>query len=693
MSKFPLILFLFFLYRLVNAQSFSLEQIMSAPFPSELTAAPSGNKVAFVMNQQGSRNIFLAEGPDFQPTRLTDYNGDNGQEITSLQFSHDAKTLVFLRGGGPNKAGELPNPALITNGVERALFSLELQGKKIRKIGNGISPSVSPDDTWVAFLAGGQVWTASLRDTTIKPARLFQIRGSQGQLRWSPDGKKLAFVSNRGDHSFIGVYDLFHKEVTFLNPSVDKDSNPVWSPDGKEIAFIRVPALRDALIFEPHRESQPWSIVVAEVDGSKFSVAWQAAPGRGSAFFGGGLVAENLLFWTADNYLIFPYEGDGWHHLYAVAPSGGAARLLTPGEGEVEYAVFSSDKKSVWFNANIGDIDRRHLWQVDGKGTLRQITSGKGIEWMPAPLADGTLLCLRSDAFLPARPAVVKNGQLHDISPQSSLADFPASHLVEPLPVKITAADGMVVPGQLFLPKNHKPGEKHPAAIFFHGGSRRQMLLGFNYGSYYHNAYALNQYLASQGYVVLSVNYRSGIGYGMEFREALHYGATGAAEFNDVVGAGLFLKNRDDVDGNRIGLWGGSYGGYLTAMGLSRAPDLFAAGVDIHGVHDWNEAVKNFIPTYDPSKRPEWAKLAYESSPMPYVHQWKAPVLLIHADDDRNVPFSETVTLVEQLRKNKVYFEQLIFPDDVHGFLLHRNWLSAYQGTADFFDRFVKHKK
>ena len=217
------------------------------------------------------------------------------------------------------------------------------------------------------------------------------------------------------------------------------------------------------------------------------------------------------------------------------------------------------------------------------------------------------------------------------------------------------------------------------------------MLMGFHHRGYYHNAFAMNQYLANQGYLVLSVNYRSGIGYGMEFREALNYGARGASEFNDVLGAGLYLRNRSDVNPDKIGLWGGSYGGYLTALGLAKASDLFAAGVDIHGVHDWNVVIKNFVQSYDASTRDEVAELALQSSPMPYVNGWRSPVLFIHGDDDRNVPFSETVDMVEALRrKGDVHFEQLIFPDEVHGFLLHKNWIAAYKATADFFNRMLK---
>jgi dipeptidyl aminopeptidase/acylaminoacyl peptidase len=204
---------------------------------------------------------------------------------------------------------------------------------------------------------------------------------------------------------------------------------------------------------------------------------------------------------------------------------------------------------------------------------------------------------------------------------------------------------------------------------------------------YYSNAYAMNQYLASLGYIVLSVNYRSGIGYGLNFREALNYGASGASEFNDVMGAGLYLKSRPDVDGGRIGSWGGSYGGYLTALALARASSLFAAGVDMHGVHDWNLELPTFSPNYDPREHAEIARLAFASSPIASVSTWRSPVLLIHGDDDRNVPFAETELLVDALRKQKVDFEEIVFPDEVHDFLLRRDWLRAYTASADFFAR------
>ena len=257
-------------------------------------------------------------------------------------------------------------------------------------------------------------------------------------------------------------------------------------------------------------------------------------------------------------------------------------------------------------------------------------------------------------------------------------ADFPLRHMVTPQPVVFPVGDGVPIHGQLFLPP--EGGGRHPAVVFFHGGSRRQMLLGWHYMYYYSNAYALNQYLANSGYVVLSVNYRNGIGYGLDFREALHYGASGGSEYNDVQGAGAYLRSRSDVDPARIGAWGGSYGGYLTAMALARASDLFKAGVDFHGVHNW--ATELGIPPTEPDY-----KIAFESSPMAFVKGWRSPVLLIQGDDDRDVQFNQTVMLADALRRQKVEVEELILPDEVHDFLLYRSWKAAYEATVRYLKR------
>jgi dipeptidyl aminopeptidase/acylaminoacyl peptidase len=261
-----------------------------------------------------------------------------------------------------------------------------------------------------------------------------------------------------------------------------------------------------------------------------------------------------------------------------------------------------------------------------------------------------------------------------------------------PKAVSFRSSDGVEVHAQLFE-RAGGPARK-PAIVFVHGGPPRQMLLGWHYSDYYTNAYASNQYLASQGYAVLSVNYRLGIGYGFDFHRAPNSGAQGAAEYLDVKGAADYLRTLPQVNASRIGIYGGSYGGYLTALALARNSDLFAAGVDIHGVHDWTaDGGRRFGGTdwrYEKTDREKAADVAWQASPVASMATWKSPVLLIHGDDDRNVRFSSTVDLARRLSGAGVRYEEIVIPDDTHHMMRHANWLLVDRATAEFFDRTLR---
>ena len=670
-----------------QATPIPIAAVLQAPFVASLSAAPARGAVAFVLREGGSRNLYLAEPPAWTPKKLTSYDKDDGTEITDLAWSKDALSLLFVRGGDPNRRGERPNPTSNPLGVKQQVHLMNLQTGDVRLIGDGHDPVVSFKGDQIFFIsATGELFAAPFAGGEAKS--ILKTRGGISQLTLSPDGRRIAFTNRRGDHGFVGVFDLETQTVTHPDPSVDTDSDPVFSADGTRLAFLRQAADSQALPFEPVREAEPWSIVVHDFRNGVSRAVFRADRGRGSAF--SGLASPAQLLWSKDDRLVFAWEKTGWRNLYSIPSAGGAAVNLTPGDHEVEAATLSNDGAFVLAVTNAGDIDRRRILRVSPSGppAAASLTEAGVIEWGAQSTSDGGLAFVRADAQMPGRVFVkTASGEAKSVSGSLVPQTFPGSLLVTPTAVTFSATDGMKIPAQLFLPKGLKAGEKRPALIFTHGGSRRQMLLGWHYMDYYHQTYAMNQHLASLGYVVLSVNYRSGTGYGMEFREALNYGATGASEFADVLGAGLYLRSRPDVDGARIGLWGGSYGGFLTALGLSRASDLFKAGVDIHGVHDWNVVVGNFAPTFDPLKREAFAKLAFQSSPMASIDSWRSPVLVIHGDDDRNVPFSETVDLAQQLRKRNVEVEQLIFPDEVHGFLLHRNWTRAFERTAEYFGR------
>src|SRR5207249_9834140 len=229
------------------------------------------------------------------------------------------------------------------------------------------------------------VWWASLTDTSAAWPRV-HARGRARALRWSPDAAKLAFVRDRGGHALIAVYDIGARALRFVDPSVDEDAEAVWSPDGKTIAFIRMPASVGRLPFTPRRGEQPWSIRVADVATGAGRQVWVADTGRGSAFR--EIVAQNQIVWGGADRLVFPWEKDGWTHLYAVPVSGGRATPLTPGAFEVEHVVVSPDGATVVFSSNQDDIERRHIWKVAVTGGPPvALTRGTDLEWTPVVTA------------------------------------------------------------------------------------------------------------------------------------------------------------------------------------------------------------------------------------------------------------------------------------------------------------------
>jgi dipeptidyl aminopeptidase/acylaminoacyl peptidase len=349
----------------------------------------------------------------------------------------------------------------------------------------------------------------------------------------------------------------------------------------------------------------------------------------------------------------------------------------------------------VLFAGNAGtdadDIDRRHVVKVPiDRAEPVVLTPGKGLEWSPVITGDGkSLIFIGATAQRPPLPAVMplEGGNPRLLAEDRIPSDFPAK-LIVPRKVVYKAPDGIEVHAQMFEAVGGSV--KKPAIIFVHGGPPRQMLLGWHYSEYYTNAYALNQYLASRGFIVFSINFRLGIGYGHDFHRPPNAGAQGAAEYTDVKAAAEYLRSLGQVDAKRIGIYGGSYGGFLTALALARDSALFAAGVDIHGVHNWTAERAQSLLENRYEKFPDTQKaldVAWASSPISSISSWKSPVLLIHGDDDRNVRFSQTTDLVIRLEKAGVPLEELVIPDDTHHFLRHANSLRVYSATAAFFEK------
>lgn len=687
MKKLLLIAILIFTSHVYGQQ---LSDYLAPAFPTDLIANHQGNVVAWVFNDKGSRNIFMSNPETNSLQQLTHFEGDNGMEINGLQFSNNDSLLYFIRGNGLNTKGEAANPAQLQYSTEQNVYAVSLATLEIKKIVKASNYLLSPDGQFMLYLQAGKPWKINLNDKSNIAAPLFTCRGVISNLQFNPSGNQLCFVSNREEHAFIGVYHFATNTIQFLDPSTYIDSDPVWNKEGTQIAFLRKTYTKQEVLFDPKREvAQPWQIRLVDIVKNTAQTIFTADKGKGSVLVNDLPAVNGKLIWTTSNQLIFPWEKTGWMHLFSISLNDQKITELTPGNGEVESMRLAKDGKSIYYVTNISDSNRRHIWLVNTEHPNPVLlTPGKKIEYSPVELQNG-FAYLSSSAIAPSWPYYKSSSANLQLAKSMFPTQFP-TNLVTPTTILVKATDGHLAPAQLFLPNQYDPSKKYPAVIFLHGGSRRQMLEGFNYSSYYSNAYAVNEYFASQGYIVMALNYRSGIGYGLDFREALQYGMTGGSEVNDLIGAGEYLKSRQDVNGKQIALWGGSYGGYLTAHGLARRSDLFAVGVDIHGVHNWNDEEPTFTPWYDSLKVPAYGQIAYKSSPVFYAKGWKSPVLFMHGDDDRNVPFTETIHMIHQLRRQGVEVEEQILPDEIHGFLLYKSWLKVDEATFEFINRKFK---
>jgi dienelactone hydrolase len=358
---------------------------------------------------------------------------------------------------------------------------------------------------------------------------------------------------------------------------------------------------------------------------------------------------------------------DGWPHLYSIMPEGGEPLLLTPGEFMAEEIKMTSDGKWMVFSGNTGpdkqlDIDRRHIIRAPvDKQAMEVLTPGTELETYPAITGDGKTLAMFSATG--QRPLIgaimpLSTHKIKLIGEKLLAADFPVKQMAIPTQVIYKSPDGQLVHAQLFMPEGG-PAKK-PAILYIHGGPQRQMLLGWHHMDYYSIDYALNQYLVNMGFVVLSVNYRNGIGYGYEFNRP----TTPGANYIDVKAGGDWLAAQSFVDTARLGVYGGSAGGALTATALARDSKLFKAGVIIHG-----------------------------NSAEP-LDKWTSPTMIIHGDDDRNVAFSAGVSLIRRFElQGNPYFEFLVIPGDSHHWMKYSDIVSVNTAAANFLKKELLMKK
>ncbi len=665
---------------LTTAQG-NLENILSAPYSSDLAKSQNGNYLAWVTNSRGVREIFAHDVINNQTNKFFSSGEDSGMVIGNLTISNDGQQVFFNYGSAPNRHGETANPSSFIHYPKRLILRVTKEAE-LDTIGPHGGFLLHPDQSSLLIPKGNDLLKLDIQ--TKKSEKIAGMRGTFSDIQVGQDGT-LLFTSLRGGHSFIGMIKKGSNSIEWIAPGVDKDRYPRFSPYGKKVAFLRMDGDMKGYLNDI-TSGYPFKVMVYNLENNQLDTVWHA-PNEAGGF--AQYYNNEPLRWSSSNHLIFYSEHEGYMKIYVMNPDGSELKSVINGQCEVEFSDINVEGDMLVFNSNCENeidknyIDSRNIYIYDlHKEELQRHTSGINIESHPKAL-NGSSLVYTSHAFdVPSEIFKSINGVEEEISMNDY--DFGDFRFVRPKQIVFESLDGISVHGQLF---DHGLGGEQPAVIFMHGGPVRQMLLGYHYSSYYANAYAFNQYLASKGYVVFSVNFRAGIGYGKKFRRAKNQGPRGASEYQDILAAAKYLQDLDQVHPNRIGLWGGSYGGYLTAMGLARNSDVFKAGVDLHGVHDWSWRAADFSKGGFWGINDELMELAHASSPVASMNSWTSPVLLVHGDDDRNVMFGQTIDLVRRLRERNVHHEILSLPDEVHGFYRWKSWLKTFQTAASFFDR------
>jgi len=664
------------------SERFTMAAILATPYIEPPTPSGDGLSLAYLTHEGENRNIyFLRVGEGAR--RLVNYPDDDGRELSALVVSTHGGAVAYVRGGRVNRHGDSPNPRFVPNLPQQEVWIVGTDHDAPRLLGVGNAPIFTPDERYILWRSNGMVMAAAL---TWSNHRLLGVGepmpflfGLHTEMRFSPDGKKVAY--QRGDA--IEVRDLAARTTVVIPHGRDVDRGPVWSPDSERLVFRREPSNSPGLernwcgggerYCGPMRSTQPWALWTVALSDLVPHRIWQAKVGVGSVYYpldqsySPGEFGDEL-FWSADDRIAFVWEGDGWRHLYEVPAAGGEARLLTPGDGEVETAAISMDRKRLFYATNIGDLGRRHISSVGFDGSAaRALTSGDKSQWSPIPLAGGRLAYIDAGWADPPQLYVREaGGATRSAGLPRALPSFPGRFLVKPELVEFPASDGQKAFGQLFVPQ--KPNGC--AIIFSHGGIRRQMLPGFHYMEAYANLYEMNQYLASRGCVVLSVEYRSSIMRGEAFRNAPGWGFTANSEILDFVGAAHYLMARKDVDAKRgVGIYGLSWGGYMTSEALALHSDLFKVGFDMAGVHT----------------APDPAGFAH--SAVGQLDTLTSPLLLMQGDDDMNVNFDDGIVLARamQMRRPHVEFVQHVVPGETHEMsLTYRNLVRVYSEGSEF---------
>ena len=639
-----------FLVMVVSMSTFAISQGLTSPDymtdPKQITARPDADV------EQGEESLSL------QRLYMTRLVGDTA-------WSPDGKSIVFVSNiTGRNNLWLVPAdggwPTQLTVSDQRQTH-----------------PTWSPDGKWIAYQSdyeGDEQWdiffVSPKTGQVVNVTKTREI--AEENPTWSPTGRYLAYTVKAKTSSSpeIDVFDTVLREVKHVTsgtPAARLNTNPIWSKDGKFIVYTQEEA-----------KGTNSNIFVAELATGKST---PLTPHEGERLY-----FANDFSPDGKTLLVTSNAGNDFENVALLDIATKKIKWLTEEKWEVQGGNFSPDGKSVTWRANVdGNTDIYAHDLVSGKTTKLPLPKGVnsfgGAE--SAFTRNGSrLLYYHNGANAPNDAWIYElaSGKSLQVT-HSLMAGVPAQHFVEPFLVHYPSSDGKwTISAFVYVPRNMQRNRQNAAIVYIHGGPTAQTVNSFN---------RFIQHIVNQGYMVIAPNYRGSTGYGKEFQQANLFDM-GGGDLQDVIAAADFLKATGYPDPKKLIAMGGSYGGYMTMMAVTKAPEVWAAGVPIVPFVNWFTEMENEDPVLqqsdratmgDPEKNPD---LFRDRSPIFFVDQIKAPLLLLAGGHDPRCPKEETIQVVDAIKKRGGVADYKIYENEGHGFAKVENQIDAYQRVTDF---------
>lgn len=664
--------------------SLTIERISAIKYPTSPAWSPDGQRVAFLWDAAGVQNVFVVT-PGQAPVALTDFAADphlGTADVGALGWTANDEVLF-------GKDGQLWRVSPSTR-----------QPRRVEGLGDAGNFTLSSDRRQIAFLRSGQIWMGSLAAKTQRQLTTLAAPLAPALPVFSADGRWLAFTAA---HNSLEAEDLpwnGNLVRSMANATSDRrlglvaahGGDVAWVPTVGAVAGVQWTAHGSVVYQETSPDGKTREIKTVAA-GTLPRVLWRD---RDERWVSPTNRDSRLTVSPDGRMLAFVSDRTGWIHVYVVptdAKSEAEARQLTSGEFGAGLPAWSPDGSRVAYHHSArGNQMERFISIVDLKsGAHEAVVTEHGVNLEPLFAPDGHRLVYQRtdvhnslDLFVTESRAGGKPVRLSNSMP----AGLDPDDFAVPTPVHFPSRlDGKPVPATLMVSKQLDRRRKHPAIVWIHGSGSDQNFLGWHPGSY-RMYYSASLYLAQQGYVVITPDYRGSSGYSRDWATGVHMGL-GVSDAADVASSADYLKTLDYVDPERIGVWGLSYGGYLTLQALTRDPQLFRCGINVAGVVDWATYGAGYTTPRlgTPVEHPE---IYRESAPIYHMEKLARPLLVLHGTNDRNVAFRDSLRLWDVLLKLGKDFEMGVYPGEIHFFRRAHVLRDAWRRAEAFFDRHLK---